>query len=422
MDRANAAGGGDKRPRLEVDGPFSEHAAGDPVDVAAALFDAGMSRVRNAELELASAASEMEAIRRRIRASGAREPDSLLRLGDGAGNHLLCRAISYLSHREVGKLETVCKPMKSITERYWKVADAELDETGRASSADGPRQRVVWHLLASEYALSISAMRCHFERHLVTNDDEYEAYVCISRRSDGGVVTKGFRSYEIDMCDYNFEYNRENFDFYTWPEVLEVNKIVESIEGGLEAEDAAYEAAERFERHLSDHMEDITVVVVAIHKVTSTVSLLAAQNNFGDRQRVSGDGGIDNMGHHGFCWPHGYMAAKSHGAFNEDTDSKVKLGILFDTRSKPSGPSFAMPVVLGDDDFQEGEYGHFGALPMICTVIALFVCEIALFAIVVTALLAYGNNAHAGGDTASARKDDGEEDTTHNEGAVEEAE
>ncbi|EJK74510.1 hypothetical protein THAOC_03807, partial [Thalassiosira oceanica] len=88
---------------------------------------------------------------------------------------------------------------------------------------------------------------------------------------------------------------------------------------------------------------------------------------------------------------------------------------------KPSRPSFVMPVVLGDD-FQEGEYGRFGALPMICTVIALFVCEIALFAIVVTALLAYGNNAHAGGDTASARKDDGEEDSTHNEGAVEEAE
>ena len=79
-------------------GPSSDQAAGDD---AAALF-AGTSRVRNAELELASAASDMEATRKRIRASGAHEPDSLLRLGDGAGNHVLCRVVGYLSRREVG--------------------------------------------------------------------------------------------------------------------------------------------------------------------------------------------------------------------------------------------------------------------------------------------------------------------------------
>ena len=80
-----------KRSRWEVDG---HQAAGGPAgDDAAALFDAGMNRVRNAELELASAASDMEVTRKRIRASGAHEPDSLLRLGDGAGNHVLCRAV-----------------------------------------------------------------------------------------------------------------------------------------------------------------------------------------------------------------------------------------------------------------------------------------------------------------------------------------
>jgi len=233
---------------------------------------------------------------------------------------------------------------------------------GKAPSAEGSRQRVVWHLLAFEYALSISAMRCHFERHLVKydttydgsfgivrvgggcggcdfpgvnadffrNEDDYEAYVCISCGSDGGVITEGFRAHEADVCGLAFEYNRENFDFGTWPELLEINKIFESIDDG--AEDAAtYEAAERFERHLSDHMEDLTVVVVAIHKETDAVSLLAAQSNFGDRQRGSGDSAIDNMGDHEFCWPHGYMASKSHGVFNKDTDSIVKLGLLFNT-------------------------------------------------------------------------------------------
>ena len=81
-------------------------------------------------------------------------------------------------------------------------------------------------------------------------------------------------------------------------------------------------------------MKELTVIVVAVHKVTCKTSLVIAQSNFGDR--------IDCMQGHGFCWPTEKLCPRSHGDVETEVsgdghpdryirESHAKLGMLYDT-------------------------------------------------------------------------------------------
>ena len=272
MDRANAAGGGGKRSRSEVDGTSSDQAA---------LFNAGMSRVQNAELET-----------------------RLGRLGHGGDTradprHRRPRARLAPSTRGRGR-ETRPKSRGwlLLASWGWKTRDGlQAPEDHRGKLLEGRRHGAGRNEQGAEHRRTPSASRL--------------APSGLGVRPLHKLHAVSLRAAPRHVCTSTTTHSStigENFDFSTWPELLEINKIFKSIDDGAE-EAAAYEAAERFERHLSDHMEDITVVVVAIHKEANAVSLLAAQNHFGDRQRGRGDGAVDNIGQPRFCWPHGHIVA-----------------------------------------------------------------------------------------------------------------
>ena len=65
--------------------------------------------------------------------------------------------------------------------------------------------------------------------------------------------------------------------------------------------------------HVTAQHRDLTIVVVAVNKLTSEVCLVAANNNFGnDRgRRPNDDYGIDIMEGHGFCFAQGGLSSRS---------------------------------------------------------------------------------------------------------------
>jgi len=120
----------------------------------------------------------------------------------------------------------------------------------------------------------------------------------------------------------------EGLDFSTWPELLEISRLVVSQGDEFGREEGGPEYT-----LLHNIMRDLTVVIVAVNKLSSEPSLVAANNNFGrDPGARNEDHGIDMMEGHGFCWARRELSTHSHGSFDENENRK-KLGITYDTRT-----------------------------------------------------------------------------------------
>jgi hypothetical protein len=166
--------------------------------------------------------------------------------------------------------------------------------------------------------------------------DQYELFVRFSRTSDNKLFAEGFvpftRSDSLKIRVHPY------MDFTNWPRFPEICQLIETLEEDF--------AAQPHHNMLHECLKELTATIVAVHKGTSKVSLVAAQSNFGDKPNDPLSG-IDNMGHHGFCTTRGKLSSHSHGQIetqlsyyhlggmggscNENQSSDVELGMHFDT-------------------------------------------------------------------------------------------
>jgi len=336
--------GGEKRTHQEM----THSSVSDDDDYT--LFEKAKERLNAAQEELDLAQQNMERRRQKIRNSGNYEPDSLLCLSDGEG-HLLAHILkNYLDTNDLGRCAAVCHTLKNQADGCWDTFETRIltHPSLYSPSAQSCKERVVRYLRASDFASRIGAMGDNISKHVIINryrrfDDtmitervggyctgcdfpdltyynrnEYDLFVRLSKTSNNELLTEGFTS--IDWDDVLLE----GLDFSKWPELLEINRLVitQGDEFGLEEGGHEY-------RLLHNVMRDLTVVIVAVNKLSSEPSLVAANNNFG-REGGSADHGIDMMGDHAFCWARGELSTHSHGPVDEN-ENRIKLGVTYDT-------------------------------------------------------------------------------------------
>ena len=340
----------------------------------AALFEGAQDRLKRAQKELHLAEENMAQVRERIRSSGDYEPDSLLFLCDDEDDHVLSAITKYLEIQDVARCEMACRTLIRQAKQCWAKFDEDLladNPTLRSPSARDARERVVRYHLASSLARHIGSLGDTISRHLIVKDydpyddevtdkrvpdccnrkgecgfpdklnfrvlrkdttDEYELFVRFSRTNDNYLFAEGFLPF-IRSDDTNLKIPLEGMNLSRWPKIVEITRLVETNGQAFADNDDL----------LHECMGELTAVVVAVDKTSFEASLVVAQCDFSVRSRVD-DGGIDNMGDHGFCWPRGCLSSRSHGALetlptmfdntiHTNRDSDVKLGMLFGTET-----------------------------------------------------------------------------------------
>ncbi len=132
--------------------------------------------------------------------------------------------------------------------------------------------------------------------------DDYELFVRFSKTSNNEVLAEGFPEITIS---HSMQF--EAFDFSNWPELLEINRRIDALGDEFNGrEDWHWDL-------LKDVMSNVTVVVVAVKKVTLEVSLVAANNDFG------GDIVLHFEYAEGTCRHEGRgLLPSSHGSFDEN--------------------------------------------------------------------------------------------------------
>jgi hypothetical protein len=314
------------------------------------------------------AQQHLQNVREEIRAAGYFEPDSLLCLTDGEDKHLLSIIMSYLTFEELGRCELVSRGLKQAATYCWEDIDKKLILAipfRTAPSARNSRERVVWYHSASNLAKHIGSMGEKISKHLaetfldrerdvlvdrrvlnccrgcnfpdcnlvVLRSNEignFELFVRFSRTHDNFKFAEGFFPHEFSLS--GLEISLEEIDFSDWPNMAEVTRMARGYNE---------EGDPPNEQLLIQAMRVLTVRVIAVDKRNSQSSMVIAQSDFACADRR--DGGIDNMGGHGFCWPKGELSLYSHGAIEtefrgggmsssyDNKEPSSKLGMLFDT-------------------------------------------------------------------------------------------
>eukprot|EP00984_Skeletonema_dohrnii_P004331 scaffold1538_cov95-Skeletonema_dohrnii-CCMP3373.AAC.5 len=341
IDNATCADSGEKRKHQEM----KQQSSSNDDSALPTLFEKAQDRLKAAQVELDLAQQNMERIRWQIRASGnyLTEPDSLLCLCDGEG-HLLAHVIHFLDMNDFRRFGEVCHTMKNQADGCWGIIETRLmpHPSLLSPSAQNCKERVARYMKASAFAKRIGAMGNRINRHafyihdeipervyghctgcefpdmnLEHITDEYEIFVRLSKTSNNEVLAEGFT-----LIDHNSgEMLIEGFDFSKWPELLEINGMIDSLDyefGWGTGEDGA-DGGDL----LCNIMRDLTVVVVAVNKLSSEVSLVVANNDFTDELDIEGDWGQ--------CSPNGGHLSRSHGSFDVNEERK-KLDLYFATR------------------------------------------------------------------------------------------
>jgi len=211
--------------------------------------------------------------------------------------------------------------------------------TLRSPSAETSREAAIRYKVASRLAEHIGDMGDSISRHSVVSEstgeytstdrrirdeclgcdfpnlnfrpfrrrtmDDYEIFVRFSQTSDNKLLAEGFVpcSYErkegyLGGVTFWSRLHLQNLDFSNWPQFVEVTRLIETSD----------EDPFRNNNVLRDYMNELTVVVVGVHKGTSEASLSIAQCYFGHHYytpyRYDGSG---------YCKPEGWMSVKSHG-------------------------------------------------------------------------------------------------------------
>ena len=298
---------------------------------ATALFSRGRDRLRDAQAELALAERNMEDIRQRIRAGGGVEPDSLLYLCDGEDNDVLSYIMDYLAFEDVGRCEIVCNSLKNQSKHIWGKFDERYlkdHPTRQSPSARDSREKIIQYHLASTLARRIGTLGDSIAKHLIFSHydrfsgtititegrvldccrgcdfpdldfapldrdtaNDYEIYLRFSRTDDNKLFAEGFAPPPEREDNYSIKIELQQMDFSGWPDLLEINRHV-VLDGDAYVKD--------HHNFLIRCMKELTVIVVAVHKVRCKASLVIAQSNFGDGRSEDG-AGIDCMQGHGFC-------------------------------------------------------------------------------------------------------------------------
>lgn len=335
----------------------------------------------DARNELERAEKHMASIREQIRSMGLPAPDSLLFLADGEGSPLLTTILLFLSTDDVGRCEVTCQCLRAQAAQYWshlvnKGVLANSPHCKSPSANNDPRKLVIRYQLASTLAERIGGLGDTISRHVYTlkrkesydSDDEYfggqeefiearvsncqgcdfpdldfgvcrsetrdnyELYVRFSRTADNALLAEGFLPFRpSDGMQLNIDL--EGLNTSKWSKMEE---LMSSIEGDVLNDDLLHSC-----------MRELTATIVAVNKTSFEATLVAAQCNFAGE-------GIDNMEGHGFCWPLGRLASRSHGdletirktcGFGSDLDlihtttlSNASLGMIHDTRHDPNNP------------------------------------------------------------------------------------
>lgn len=318
-----------------------------------ALFEKAKERLNAAQEELDLAQQNMERRRQQIRDCGSYEPDSLLCLS--CEGHLLANIIKYLEINDVVRCAAVCRTLKNQADGCWETIETRLltHPCLRSPTAQSCKERVVRYLRASGFARHIGALGDNISKHAIVyqyrrfddtmisqrvegyctgcnfpdlnddyNRDEYDLFVRLSKTSNNELLAEGFTSMDWD------DVLLEGLDFSKWPELLEISRLVVSLGDEFGREEGGHEY-----RLLHSIMRDLTVVIVAVNKLSSEPSLVVANNNFGNDRSVRDDNyGIDIMEGHGFCWARGELCTRSHGSFDE-SENRKNLGVTYDTRT-----------------------------------------------------------------------------------------
>jgi hypothetical protein len=156
------------------------------------------------------------------------------------------------------------------------------------------------------------------------------------------MFAEGFFPHHV--TESGLEISLEDIDFSNWPNMTEVSRMAAAYNSDEESDEEGDPPNQLYDEVLDQIMRDLTVTIIAVDKRSSQSSMVIAQSDFAGTGSRS-DGGIDNMGGHGFCWPRGEMSLHSHGAVetrrtanpfsgNYDYDNKdpsSKLGMLFNT-------------------------------------------------------------------------------------------
>jgi len=329
--------GGEKRKHQEM----TQSTASD--DDAFTLFNKAQDRLRAAELELNLAQQNMERRRQQIRAGGNYEPDSLLCLCDGEG-HL--HIIEYLNINDLGRCGEVCRTLKNQADGCWDKFESRLltHPSLRSSNAQNSKERVVRYLRASAFAKRIGAMGDNISKHTFEigdpgieivrcqshcegcdfpdmnfdhapstfYNDEYEPFVRFSKTSNNELLAEGFP--DITFTDSML---LDELDFSNWPELLEINRRIDAL--GVLGDTFSMEE-EAFHYLLKDVMSNVTVVVVAVKKLTLEVSLVAANDNFGGEITLQKIGFVK-----GTCTHEGVLLPNSHGSFENEVTKRLEL-------------------------------------------------------------------------------------------------
>lgn len=346
---SGGSGGESKRRRTEI----TLQNSGEKNNKADALLELGKERLKAAQAELALAqqnvmnvAQNLEDIRQKIRSSGCYEVDSLLRLSHDDLFHIMC----FLDVNDVGRCTMVCHVLNNQTGKCWESFEARLltHNSLRSPSATNSRERVLRYLAASKFATQIGAIGDHLSKHTIVYNNErhpifvrpmyrrvdnhctgcnlpdlnidlfdhvnvdlldgYELYVRLSRSSNNNLLTEGFVSNDRRFVPLT------GLDFSTWPEAMELKRTVVSLGDEFIGQDNSVTL-------VSECMNELTVVLLAMNKTTLKPSLIATHRGFGtDIDLYVGDGEVE-------CSPTGYLSVFSHRPFR--ADRRVQLRIRF---------------------------------------------------------------------------------------------
>jgi len=301
------------------------------------LFEKAQARLNAARIELDLAQQNMDKRRLQLRAAtGNYEADSLLSLCDGEG-HVLAHVMKYLSMNEFKKCEEVCHTLKKQVDGCWDIFETRLlpHPSLRSASAENCKERVFRYLRASAFA-NIGAFGENINKHTFSWDDdevinerayphclgcrfpdmnldhttdEYDLFVRMSKTSNNELLAEGFTSMNDDHMSL------AGFDFSKWPEILEISGLIE-VRGpdfGWHEERGGDEMGLSEFSQLHNIMTDLTAVVVAVNKLTSEVSLVVANNDFGEEMDIDGS--------YGYCSPFGgHLCRSSHGSFDANEE------------------------------------------------------------------------------------------------------
>ncbi len=329
INDATCGGGGEKRTNQEMTQASDS-------DDALTLFKKAQDRLRAAQLELDLAQQNMERRRQQFRAGGNYEPDSLLRLNDGEG-HLIAHIIEYLDIDDLGRCGEVCRTLKNQTDGCWDAFETKVmtHPSLRSPSAQNSKERVARYLRASAFAERIGAMGDNISKHIVVmrdseiesvrchnhcegcdfpnmnfdhtpSTDEYELFVRFSKTSNNELLAEGFP--DIGYRDVML---LKVLDFSNWSELLEINRRIDALGYKFGWLDNGLNGGDDFDL-LKDVMSNLTVVVVAVKKLTSEVSLVAAKNDFG------GEINLHIGTAQGTCTHEGELLPRSHVSFDRN--------------------------------------------------------------------------------------------------------